>query len=436
CQCKDAENRAHPVVFYSDDDGLTWDRTMLETVAAHRADWPHADVRWQNYANEPTVVELLTGRLWMLIRTSQDRHYESFSDDGGVSWTTPKPSRFYGTITMPTFFRLQDGRILLFWCNTTPLPELDHTTQPELQEWERTGLTEDVFTNRDALHAAISEDDGQSWIGFRELTLNERRNDSDFRTSGGNSESLDKSVHQSQAVELPEGKILVSHGQHHLCRRLVIFDPAWLYETERSDDFRLGLGGWSTQLYVKSIVGNFRGFSGHCAYNRRPGPQLIPDPDGQPREVLQIARHADPRLVHEIQGAVWNFPAGRSGTLQLEIRLPQGSQGLRVCLLDRWFNPGDLVAHHFAQYVLEISGGGRINNTAATVVADTWQELQLEWTDGAPARFRIASTGDWIEVPLRAGSSNGISYLHLQSRAAAVDTVGVLLRKVAVHTGR
>ena len=77
------------------------------------------------------ILELKSGRLWMLARTSRDNHHECFSEDGGESWSAWQPSRFYGTLTMPTLFRLGDGRILLFWCNTTPLPEADRTKEPD-----------------------------------------------------------------------------------------------------------------------------------------------------------------------------------------------------------------------------------------------------------------------------------------------------------------
>ena len=100
------------------------------------------------------------------MRTSQDRHYQAFSEDGGETWSEATPSPFYGTITMPTLYRMSDGRLLFFWCNTTPLPERTGTD----------GVWEDVFTNRDALHVAISTDDGRTWKGFRELLLNPERN--------------------------------------------------------------------------------------------------------------------------------------------------------------------------------------------------------------------------------------------------------------------
>ncbi len=417
-----------PGVLLSDDDGATWREVLLPSPPPHRIEWPHEGVRWQNDGCEPTVVELADGRLWMLIRTSQDCHYEAFSTDGGESWTTPAPSRFYATITMPLLFRMRDQRLLLVWNNSTPLPELNHETQPGLNESEKTGRSEDFFTNRDVIHAAISDDDGKTWRGFRELYLNDRRNDADFRSSGGNLGSVDKSIHQSQAVELPEGKILLAFGQHPLCRRMIIFDPDWLLEDHRDDDFAFGLGGWSVQQYLKSVAGNFRGVSGHCAYNRRPGTLLIPHPDGKPREVLQVARHPDPRLVHEMEGAVWNFPCWQCGSLKLRLRMPKGSQGMQICLVDRWFNPVDPVVAHFAQHVLRMDAAGRINDVPG-LEPDTWADLEIRW-DQQKARFRIADK-PWHDLPRVFPTRNGLSYLHLQSAATEADPAGVLIESVA-----
>jgi len=423
-----AENPNHPGVMLSDDDGKTWREVLLPSPPPHQIEWPHAGVRWQNYGCEPTVVELSDGRLWMLIRTSQDCHYESFSSDAGETWTTPAPSRFYATITMPLLFRMNDGRILAVWNNSTPLPELDHDTQPELNNGERAGSSEDFFNNRDVIHAAISSDDGKTWHGFRELYLNDRRNDSDFRSSGGNADCLDKSIHQSQALELPEGKILLSFGQHPLCRRLIIFDPDWLLENQRRDDFAMGLGGWSVQQYLKSIAGNFRGISGHCAFNRRAGASLVPHPDGLPREVLQVARHPDTRLLYEQEGAVWNFPCGRKGSLKIRLRMPKGSQGTQICLVDRWFNPVDPVVAKFSQHVLQLDAAGRIN-AKQCLKPDTWADLEIRW-EGDKASFSV--TGDtWHELPLIFPTRNGISYVHFQSAANGSDTGGILIESIA-----
>ena len=426
-QCR-ADGPTQPGVLLSDDDGVTWREVLLPSPPAHKIEWPHEGVRWQNYGCEPSVVELSDGKLWMLIRTSQDHHYEAFSEDAGETWTEPVPSRFYATITMPLAFRMKDGRLLVVWNNSTPLPELNHDSQAILNESERVGRSEDYFTNRDVLHAAISTDEGKTWRGFRELYRNDRRNDADFRASGGNFESLDKSIHQSQALELPEGKILLAFGQHSLCRRLIIFDPDWLLEDHREDDFALGLGGWSVQQYLKSVAGNFGGISGHCAYNRRAGASLVPHPDGIRREVLQVARHPDPRLVHEKQGAVWNFPCWEKGTLKMRLLMPKGSKGMQICLVDRWFNPVDPVVSHFAQHVLRLDAEGRINEVPS-LKHDTWGALEIHW-DKDTARFRIAEN-DWHDLPNGFPTRNGISYLHLQSAASDADPFGVLIESVA-----
>ena len=418
------------VVYYSDDDGEHWKRVMLPVIPRPGLRWPHKGLRWENCGDEPTVAELSDGRLYMLIRTAQDQFWESFSADAGESWTTPEPSRFYGTITSPLLFTLSDGRLLAFWNNTTPLPEVDHSLSPGLNEAERSGQYEDAFTNRDALHAAISEDDGVNWIGFRELHLNEHRNDIDFRSHGGNDISLDKSVHQSQAVELPGGKVLLAFGQHPDCRRMILFDPDWLYEKGRRDDFRRGLGDWSHHQYLKSVPGNYRGFSGHCAVNRRAGVALIPHPDGEMSEVLRIARDPDVRVLEEKQGATWNFPNAQAGKVRLEIRQPAGSAGIQIALLDRWFNPTDPVVGAFSQFVVHLDAAGRLNGLPS-FQPDRWHGLTIRWDlDRLPAATFQVDDGPEHAIEQITSTINGISYLHLQSAATEGDPHGVILKKV------
>lgn len=166
----------HPGVLISDDDGASWTRQILPYPPLHEIAWPHKGYRWRQPGSEPVVAETPSGELIMLLRTSQDKHYWMFSRDAGDTWSAPEPSPFYSVATMPNLVTLSDGRMVAVWNNTTPLPETDHRQQPILQQHEIDGLSEDVFTNRDALHAAISEDGGRSWIGFREIHLNECRN--------------------------------------------------------------------------------------------------------------------------------------------------------------------------------------------------------------------------------------------------------------------
>lgn len=379
-------DRSGAYVYYSDDDGRTWKASAQVTVPPHRKGGFHQGTRWNHGAVEPTVVELNDGRLWMLMRTSQDRHYQAFSEDGGETWSEATPSPFYGTITMPTLYRMGDGRLLFFWCNTTPLPERAGTD----------GVWEDVFTNRDALHVAISSDDGRTWKGFRELLLNPERNSPVFgNTHGGE----DKSVHQVQAVELAPGKILVSAGQHRSCRRLLLFDVRWLYEPRRSCDFSNGLSDWSAFRYYQGIVG-------HCAYHRQAENLLGTHPDDPTRKVLQLGYTPNDSLVQDNDGAVWNFPAAKDGSLLLHLRIPQNESAVTLVLNDRWFNPTDTVSRHEAMYRLPLS------RKVLGIKDRKWHRLQIFWHKNKTARVFVDGKQK-AELPVVCPTEHGVSYLHL-----------------------
>lgn len=130
------------------------------------------------------------------------------------------------------------------------------------------GVWDDVFTNRDVTHVAVSDDDGKTWKGFRELYMDPMRNDIDYAVHGG---GIDRGVHQAQFVEVAPGKVLASIGQHPLHRAMMMFDVNWLYEKSRFNDFTDSLSQWSTFNYMNGI-------KGHCAYNRIQGCMLEPHP--------------------------------------------------------------------------------------------------------------------------------------------------------------
>jgi hypothetical protein len=431
CQFSAGDGRGYRAgTFYSDDDGMTWKLSNLVDAPLHKPGGVHKSQRWQNGAVEPTVVELKDGTVWLLARTSQDNLYESFSKDGGETWSEARPSRFYSTLTMPTLGRLRDGRILLLWNNTTPLPEVarDESMKFFIGAGALDGTWEDVFTNRDALHAAISDDDGKTWRGFRELYLNPRRNDARYAETGG----MDRSVHQSQIAENGDGSIVAAVGQHPLHRSLVLFHPDWLLERTRSSRFENGLEDWSVHMYVAGI-------RGHCAFNRRAGADLVDHPDEPGRKALRLRRLKYPALVSENQGAAWNFPAGTAGSLQVRLKMLKGGQGGRVSLLDRWVNPTDLVSSGYAMFNFSVRGDGAVNEMPGTTLAQgSWHEVRFEWDgvadltrdrcrvylDGAPQRNTLQ---------LNRASLNGISYVHFLSTAESEDTAGFLIDSVAAE---
>ncbi len=391
--------------YVSDDDGRTWQKSNTVNSPAHEKGGHHKGVRWNHGAVEPTVAEIDGGKLWMVMRTAQDRHYQSFSEDGGLNWSEPTPSPFYGTITMPTFFRMGDGRLLFFWSNTTPLPEMESAT----------GVWDDVFTNRNASHVAISEDNGQTWIGMRELILDQGRNARDFASSNG----IDKSVHQAQAVEVAPGKILVSLGQNTLHRKMLLFDVDWLYENSRESDFTAsGLGDWSAFRYYKGIVG-------HCGYNRQEMPLLMDHPDKKGEKVIKIGYTPNDSLVQDADGAVWNFPSVRSGRLVMRFSIQKGAQGVNLILNDRWFNPTDHVATEQCIYNIGIS------RDRLSVNDEKWHELLLVWKEGR--EMHVFVDGEAIGLSLPMGESeHGVSYLHLLG-GSMPDSQGVLFESVRVE---
>lgn len=88
-------------------------------------------------ALEPCLLELKDGRVWMLIRTTRGQFWDSYSNDGGVTWTPAKA----GSIDAPSapghMTRMNDGRIALVWNKKTK--------------------------NRRELYVAVSSDEGATW---------------------------------------------------------------------------------------------------------------------------------------------------------------------------------------------------------------------------------------------------------------------------------
>lgn len=410
----------HSIVFISDDDGDSWKSVEIEETDHFELAPPHKGMRWENSGMEPSVTELTDGTLMMILRTSTDYHYVTYSKDFGNSWSKPVPTTFHSTLTNPELLRLKDGRTVFFYNNTRPLPETEKESYwPPLSRDEITGYWEDVFTNRDSNCVAFSEDDGKSWRGFRELYLNELRNTCDFRSSGSNASGCDKSVHQFQAIELPYNKIMVHVGQHDKIRKIMIFDMDWLYETKRSENFRFGMDNISTQVYLKSVSGGYRGFAGHCAWNRTNGAVMVPDPEGNHTEVLLIKNTADDRLLSNVQGMVWNFPAATKG--KINITLDILGEGIRISLADHWINPADLTVNQYAQFSKvitrnDLSGEGK-------------REITVEYnTKTSSALFK---EGDRIicTVDMQNSAPNGLCYLHLQTPSENGDVKGTQIKK-------
>lgn len=408
----------HPVFIYSDDGGESWIEVELNSAPRYEVIYPSVSPRWENNGSEPVFCECPDGRLMLLARTSLDYFYVYYSSDCGETWTDGEQSDFHATLTTPYFLQLTDGRTLLFWNNTQPLPEINQANELPTHEEGFVRVGEDVFTNRDVSHVAISEDCAV-WKGFRELYLNGIRNNPDFRTIGAMSSSADKSVHQFQAIELPFGKVLVAVGQNAVSRKLLIFDPDWLLEKERCENFREGLGGITTHMYVKSLSGDFveHGHPGHCSWNRTNGALLVPNPDMDGTEVLQICRIYDPRLFSEKQGAVWNFPCTQKGSITMGVRIE--GEGIKAALCDRWFNPVDEYTGEQSPFSFKL--------TPDTMKRGRWYTVRIEFDVDAKMAYVYLDGKKLFGVRMKFAPDHGISYIHLQTDAEAADCKGTLI---------
>ena len=135
--------------FSSEDEGQTWKRSNWIDLGGHG----HHDG-----ATEPTLVELSDGRLLMLIRTSLDRFWQAYSEDGGRTWRTLQPSDLDASSAPGYLLRLRSGRLALAW----------NRLNPEGGTYRKTAApspASEVPTSwhREELSLALSGDDGKTW---------------------------------------------------------------------------------------------------------------------------------------------------------------------------------------------------------------------------------------------------------------------------------
>ncbi len=134
--------RGQTLCTISDDGGKTWHMSGTTLVAPDEV---------KSGLQEPLVLELLDGRILMLIRTSDGAQYRSFSEDQGETWSSVEKTALLSPTSPATVERIP-GRdeLLLVWN--------DHTDVDESLKGKRTPL-----------RAAVSSDDGKSWKVTRTL---------------------------------------------------------------------------------------------------------------------------------------------------------------------------------------------------------------------------------------------------------------------------
>ncbi|MCO6457345.1 MAG: exo-alpha-sialidase [Pirellulaceae bacterium] len=384
--------RHQTIILYSDDGGQTWRESESKLIAPCYAGFNGSN----EGACEPAIEQLRDGSLWMLMRSQTGFLYESSSRDNGATWDQASASRFSTSTGPPNIMRHKNGWLVVCW-NNCELPP----------RHEGAG----VYGGRDALHIAVSSDEGRTWRGFREIYLDHRRNDNP-------AQSGDRGTAYPLAAYTADGQIVVLAGQGHGGRNPILVDPAWIVETSASSDFSDGLEQWSVHKHHGPAKGWWRA--------RAVGCQLVAHPSNPAARCLNV-RKADELPA---DGATWNFPNGWRGSLTARLMIRQGFHGGVICLNDRMFDPANDFGEQFAIFQAAIERDGQLGE--ARLRPGTWHDVTLKW-DLSAAQCELQVDGRPAgRLPLRCPTLNGISYVRFRSAATVIDAAGVLVERVEV----
>lgn len=356
-------------VMYSDDDGETW--TTGEDRLSILQDPDRGRTRYG--AIEPHVVQLADGRVWMLIRSKNGMYYESYSEDGSV-WPQPEPTRFIVSDSPPWVVRLADDRMVLFLNSS--------------QRWDNPRSY--AIGGREALHVALTEDGGETWLGFREILRD------DQGTTRG-----DHGTAYPSAVENAEGKVVVTTGQGDDRRAIILFDPDWIKETEQADDFSAGDAQWS-------MIGST-------------GTEIVHHPETEGANALSIRKPGRGKP----SAAVWNFPMMEAGHLALRLKPLPGWQGTEIALTDHFSVSNDMEANDNAVYQVRLPRGERLKT-------GEWNDVEITFRESGSATMSINGN---VHTTLEQGRAPrfGLNYLRLTSSAEEPDLAGILVERVSVR---
>ncbi|MBT3379561.1 MAG: exo-alpha-sialidase [Lentisphaerae bacterium] len=384
--------RHKTIIQYSDDDGQSWTESDSKLVSPCYPGFNGSN----EGACEPAFEQLADGRIWMLMRTQAGFLYESCSDDNGTTWRKARASRFNTSTGPPNIMRHRNGWLVVCWNNCEMPPRC---------------AGEGVYGGRDALHIAVSDDEGATWRGFREIYLDHRRNDNPTRSG-------DRGTAYPLGAYTADGKIVVLSGQGAGGRNPILIDPEWIVETEAQTDFSDGLRQWSVYKHYGPAKRWWRA--------RAVGCELVANPAQPDTRSLHI-RKAD---ALPADGATWNFPNGSQGSLTARVMMRKGCQGGLICLNDRFFDPANDHGDAFAVCRIELGADGRVGT--AVLEFDRWHDITLSWNLAIPECHLLVDGADAGAVKIRNETLNGISYVRFRSTAKALDVAGFLVDSVKV----
>lgn len=375
---------------YSDDGGRSWSLSPAKLTSPCTEGY-----NGNNYgAIEPTILELQDGRVWMLLRTQTGYLYESFSRDG-VHWSPAKPSVFRSSSSPAALERFPDGRIVVVWNNCQMPPRHQGAG---------------VYGGRDALHAAVSADEGATWRGFREVYRDPFRNQTPPRRG-------DRGTAYPGMAAAQDGTLVLVTGQGNR-RTMLLVDPEWLLERAQEEDFSKDLSAWHVWKEFGPAAGYWR--------DRTQGPRLVPHPSRAGAQALLVCKPDG----NDADCAAWNFPAAARGRLSLRMLLPAGSAGAIISLTDRFFHPGDERGEAEAVFRLTVRAAPATDGDIR-LPAGRWSTVTLTWDTRERTCQMALDDSSAGSVPLQNQAAHGPSYLRVRSAAEAEDPHGVLVDWVA-----
>lgn len=369
---RQATSKFISTVSMSDDGGKTWRVSKGECAVTTGGG------AQESGAVEPIVIELKDGRVWMFIRTQGGYLYESFSSDGGDTWTAPVPSRFVASNAPAAFLRLRDGRLLLVWPNSMGPAAVSY--------------------DRQVLCAAISDNDGRTWKGYREVAR------IGYDAQG--------QVAYPWLVEASDGSVLMAATDASWKVFLRRFGPNWLLDTKAEDHFADGLNQWMT-------IGT-------------DGVSAIPHPDRPGAQVLALRK----AKVDSPSGASYNFPFGAEGELSIRLRIEPGFGGARIALTDFFSLPGYAEPGRFGITVgprgrLSLATArGQFAPSATFLRPGRWHTLTFAW-DCAKGACNLTADGKSVGILPQLSPAPGVCYLRLWSAAERADEAGMLVESVS-----
>ena len=422
-------------LYYSDDDGINWSK-KIKIHATN--DWqapPNMIMNLNSPERSPFMIELNDGTIQLLTRNKKLHHWQFFSKDRGLTWDGGSPTRFYGIFSNTCYKKIKDGRIVHLWLNS--IPWYDKETGERVLSGHNTA--------RDILHVAISDDDGKTFRGYREVATDPMRYSAQYTTAP----SFDAGQHHQKFQVTKDNKMLVWTGQddwdiwhESKHRQVIIFDLAWLYETKSNIDFSNGYKGIHTwKLSDDRAAGtNYRA--------RKIGATIIDHPSKKGEKVLELLREDNEKInvvnnkgekftygvltAHD--GAVWNFPTAPAGTVTTQILLRPGFKGAVISLTNGFWNPADPGGDKMAMYSLIIPANGQINRQT-TLAKGAWIKLTLKWDKSNIAcKVYIDNVLQKQTLPLKnLPSIDGINYIRFRSTADSEDLAGLLIESIAAN---